>query len=189
MKTTVKNISLLFTSLFLIGSLTTATAQRTALQFTNDAPGTTFLDPVQVIHQNIANLEMELETLRMEDKRALTKSEKRMWRKKKRFTRRKLSQQYDMLSRLTAPLPGYGYYGSPYGYRYGNYNPYRTNRVVVIQKSRNHHNHNSHAANSHNNGRRNTTTTTTTTTTRKPSVQGASTINRSVKHSAKKLKP
>jgi len=111
MKTTIKNISLLVASLALSASLTTATAQYTN-SFGDTEPTTpTYVDPVAAIHQNIANLELEMESLRMVDKRSLTKAEKRAWKRKKRFTRRRLHQQYDMLGRITNPAANWGFYG------------------------------------------------------------------------------
>jgi len=184
MKTLAKNISLLLAGFFLIGSLTTATAQRSA--FATTEPGSGFIDPVAAIHQNIANLELELETLKMVNKRTLTRSEKRTWKRKKRFTRRRLSQQYEMLSRITFPVTSYGYYG-PYAPR--RYNPYRTRtRTRVIYN-------NSPAycppVNSQRPRRATTSTTTTqrTTTTRKAPAARSNSVKKSAKYTARKIKP
>jgi anti-sigma28 factor (negative regulator of flagellin synthesis) len=183
MKTTVKNISLVLAGFLLIGSLTTATAQRTA--FANE-PGSSYVDPVAAIHQNIANLELEMETLRMVDKRSLTKSEKRAWKREKRMVRRRLSQQYDLLSRITTPMISYGYYGPYTPWRY---NPYRTRSRVIINNSPAY----CPPVNSQRPRRATTTTTTRTTTTRTApttrsnSVSGNS-VNKSLKRTARKLK-
>lgn len=187
MKTTAKNISLLLAGFFLIGSLTTATAQRTA--FADSEPGSGYIDPVAAIHQNIANLELELETLRMVDKRSLTKSEKRVLKRKKRFTRRRLSQQYDMLNRISTPMTGYGYgygYYGPYPQR--RYNPYRTNTRVIVRNTP------AYCPPVNSQRPRNATTTTTNTTTRPTTTRTApatrsNSVDKSVKYTARKIKP
>lgn len=182
MKNLVKNFSLLLTGFFLIGTLTTATAQR--VPFSSTEPSSEFVDPVAAIHQNIANLELELETLRMVDKRSLTKAEKRAWRKDKRFTRRRLHQQYDMLARISSPMFNFGYYGPNTPWRF---NPYRTRNRVIINNSPAY----CPPVNSQRPRRATATATTTTrtTTTRKAPASRSNSVNKSVRHTAKKIRP
>lgn len=180
MKTLIKNISLLLTGFVLIGSLTSATAQRTA--FASTEPGSGFIDPVAAIHQNINNLELEMETLKMVDKRVLTKSEKRAWKRDKRFTRRRLSRQYDLLSRISSPMIGRGYYG-PYGQR--RFNPYRTRTRVIVRNSPTY----CPPVNSQRPRRATTTTTQRTTTTRKAPATRSNSVNKSVRSTARRIKP